>query len=136
MKKYFKNSCKNLVFIFVSCLYLLIILPCHFYFEFDSKITSIIILTLLSPFILYFLIGFYWAFQKITINDEGIQFYLLNKKIRKLSWDSVEHITINKLKLKTYLIKEKGKNRYYNIDATKKIELLINNYAPKELFWE
>lgn len=134
MKKYFKNSCTNLVFIFVSFLCLLIILPCYFCFDFNLKTTCIIILILLSPFILYFLIGFYWVFQKVSINDEGIQFYLWNKKIRGLSWDSVEHITINELRIKTYLIKEKGKNRYYNIDATKKIELLINNYAPKELF--
>ena len=64
-------------------------------------------------------------FQKFMSVIDDIKFKALFKtlyfcglrrgELRGLSWDSVEHITINELRIKTYLIKEKGKNRYYNI---------------------
>jgi len=136
VKKYYKNGSLNLLFIMISVLYVVIILPVHFCFKFDSKITIIVIVGLLSPHIIYFIVGFYWAFQKISIDKDAIVFYLFNRKIKELPWEEVEEISSNRIRIQFYVIKEKDKNKYYNIYMSKAIESLINKYAPKELFCE
>lgn len=134
MKKHFKNSCKNLVFLIVSCIYLLIIMPIYFCFNLELHVVVILIFALLSPFFLYFMIGFYWVFQMISISKDGITFYLFNKIIDKLKWDDIEEISVKNFRIRTYLIKKKNENRYYNIDSTKSIDTLMSMYATKEVF--
>ncbi|MGM9972325.1 MAG: hypothetical protein ACI35W_07940 [Anaeroplasmataceae bacterium] len=100
MKKYYKNSYLNLVFILISVLYLLVILLVLFCLKLDSKITIILIMGLLSPYIIYFSVGFYWVFQKIAIDKDGIKFYLFNKKLKELPWENIEGITAERTKNK------------------------------------
>jgi hypothetical protein len=42
--------------------------------------------------VLYFSVGFYWIFQKVKIDESGIEITLLNKTIRKVRWENVERI--------------------------------------------
>lgn len=113
-------------------MYLLIVLPVCFYCDLGLQVTLIVVFVVLSPFLLYFFIGFRWVFQTISINKDGITFYLFNKITDELKWDDVEQISMQNFRIKTYLIK--SENRYYSIDCTKTIDLLMNMYAPKKVF--
>ena len=80
--KFFKN-----LFQLLSALggILIVYIPCIFgYIEsikYESDLGWIMLVAPLSLFILYFLIGFYWIFQKVIIDDNGIRIILINKII-------------------------------------------------------
>lgn len=52
------------------------------------------ILLLISVFLiaLFFLIGFYWIFQRVSIDEGGIKIYFMNKIIKQLKWKEIDII--------------------------------------------
>lgn len=133
MEKYFKNSLMNLVFGIIIIMYLLFIIPICFVFEFETHVMLLTLIGGISPFILYFIVGFYWVFQSISIDEAGISFYLLRRKLADIKWDEIESIELKYFKIGHYSIKLKNKNKYYNFNATKKLKSLMESHAPKEL---
>lgn len=134
-KRYFKNGYRNLIFLLISLVNLSIVIPVCIFLELYITETVIIATVFLSPFILYFLVGFYWVFQTVSIESFGIVFYLCKKKIIEIPWNEIQNITISNYKVTTYSVKMKEKNKYYSFDSTKEIEVLMEKYAPKELFY-
>ena len=107
--KFFKNLFQSL-----SALggILIVYIPCIFgYIEsikYESDLGWIMLVVPLSLFILYFLIGFYWIFQKVIIDDNGIRIILINKIIKECKWyeiDIIEEANIMKnpaISIKTF----------------------------------
>ena len=91
--KFFKN-----LFQLLSALggILIVYIPCIFgYIEsikYGSDLGWIMLVAPLSLFILYFLIGFYWIFQKVIIDDNGIRIILINKIIKECKWYEIDVI--------------------------------------------
>ena len=91
--KFFKNLFQSL-----SALggILIVYIPCIFgYIEsikYESNLGWIMLVAPLSLFILYFLIGFYWIFQKVIIDDNGIRIILINKIIKECKWYEIDII--------------------------------------------
>ena len=91
---------------------LIVYIPCIFgYIEsikYESDLGWIMLVAPLSLFILYFLIGFYWIFQKVIIDDNGIRIILINKIIKECKWyeiDIIEEANIMKnpaIRIKTF----------------------------------
>jgi len=52
----------------------------------------ILLIISLSLILLYFLIGFYWIFQKVIINEQGIKIVLFSKIIKVCKWDEIDII--------------------------------------------
>ena len=52
----------------------------------------------LSLIALFFLIGFYWIFQKVIIDENGIKIIFINKVIRKHKWEEI--VTIKEAYIK------------------------------------
>ena len=75
---------------------LIVYIPCIFgYIEsikYGSDLGWIMLVAPLSLFILYFLIGFYWIFQKVIIDDNGIRIILINKIIKECKWYEIDVI--------------------------------------------
>ena len=75
---------------------LIVYIPCIFgYIEsikYESDLGWIMLVAPLSLFILYFLIGFYWIFQKVIIDDTGIRIILINKIIKECKWYEIDVI--------------------------------------------
>jgi len=75
---------------------LIVYIPCIFgYIEsikYGSDLGWIMLVAPLSLFILYFLIGFYWIFQKVIIDDNGIKIILINKIIKECKWYEIDVI--------------------------------------------
>ena len=92
-QKFFKNLFQSL-----SALggILIVYIPCIFgYIEsikYESDLGWIMLVAPLSLFILYFLIGFYWIFQKVIIDERGIKITLLNKIIKERNWNEIDII--------------------------------------------
>lgn len=52
----------------------------------------ILLIISLSLIVLFFLIGFYWIFQKVSIDESGIKIYFMNKIVKQLKWEEIDII--------------------------------------------
>lgn len=47
--------------------------------------------------VLFFVIGFYWIFQQVIINEKGIQVVLIKKIIKECNWDEIKTYEITSI---------------------------------------
>ena len=52
----------------------------------------ILLIISLVLIVLFFLIGFYWIFQMVSIDESGIKILFINKIIKQLEWKEIEII--------------------------------------------
>jgi len=116
---------------------LIVYIPCIFgYIEslkYESDLGWIMLVAPLSLFILYFLIGFYWIFQKVIIDEIGIKIILLNKIIKERKWyeiDAIEEANI----MKNPAIRIKNiDGTEIHLDKRKSIIKVIEKYSQKKI---
>ena len=99
----------------------------------ESDLGWIILVAPLSLFILYFLIGFYWIFQKVEISNNGIEITILKKTIQKIKWDDVDDIiytSVMRNPAYVIIIKESKK---INLDSRKKIKNAILHFGNEKI---
>lgn len=116
---------------------LIVYIPCIFgYIEsikYGSDLGWIMLVAPLSLFILYFLIGFYWIFQKVIIDDNGIRIILINKIIKQLKWKEIDIIEEANI-MKNPAIRIKTLNgTEIHLDKRKKIIKVIEIYSQKKI---
>ncbi len=82
---------------------------------------------------LFFLIGFYWIFQKVSIDESGIKIFFINKIIKEFKWKEIESIeNTNIMRNPAIRIKTFNGNEI-NLDKRKSIIKLIEIYLQKEI---
>ena len=116
---------------------LIVYIPCIFgYIEsikYESDLGWIMLVAPLSLFILYFLIGFYWIFQKVIIDDNGIRIILINKIIKECKWyeiDIMEEANI----MKNPAIRIKNIDRTeIHLNKRKSIIQALEKYSKKKI---
>ena len=82
---------------------------------------------------LFFLIGFYWIFQKVSIDESGIKIFFINKIIKEFKWKEIESIeNTNIMRNPAIIIKTFNCNEI-NLDKRKSIIKLIEIYLQKEI---
>ena len=133
-QKFFKNLFQSL-----STLggILIVYIPCIFgYIEsikHESNLGWIMLVAPLSLFILYFLIGFYWIFQKVIIDERGIKITLLNKIIKERKWSEIDIIEeANIMKNPAIRIKLTD-GAEIHLDKRKSIIKAIEIYSQKKI---
>ena len=132
--KFFKNLLQSL-----SALggILIVYIPCIFgYIEsikYGSDLGWILLVAPLSLFILYFLIGFYWIFQKVIIDDNGIRIILINKIIKECKWYEVDIIEEANI-MKNLAIRIKNiDGTEIHLDKRKSIIQALEKYSKKKI---
>lgn len=89
----------------------------------------ILLLVAASLIILYFFVGFYWIFQMVEINDNGIIIKFFGKEIKAIHWEDVVNISYgNVMRNSSYTVVSKNGNKI-NLDSRKGIKELIKSYA-------
>ena len=116
---------------------LIVYIPCIFgYIEsikYESDLGWIMLVAPLSLFILYFLIGFYWIFQKVIIDDNGIRIILINKIIKKCKWYEIDIIEeANIMKNPAIRIKNIDGTEIH-LDKRKSIIQALEKYSKKKI---
>lgn len=116
---------------------LIVYIPCIFgYIEsikYGSDLGWIMLVAPLSLFILYFLIGFYWIFQKVIIDDNGIRIILINKIIKECKWYEIDIIEeANIMKNPAIRIKNIDGTEIH-LDKRKSIIQALENYSKKKI---
>lgn len=134
-QKFIKNLYQTLC-CFIPCV---IIIPfsCVISFigikEESFQYAVIIISIIVGVLFLFFLVGCYWMFQTIVIDEDGIQVKLFKKILRKVEWNEVEDIvygSVNKGPVYIFKIKEALD---LNIDCRKKIKKSLYYYGNEEI---
>ena len=116
---------------------LIVYIPCIFgYIEsikYGSDLGWIMLVAPLSLFILYFLIGFYWIFQKVIIDDNGIRIILINKIIKECKWYEIDIIEeANIMKNPAIRIKNIDETEIH-LDKRKIIIQALEKYSKKKI---
>lgn len=116
---------------------LIVYIPCIFgYIEsikYESDLGCIMLVAPLSLFILYFLIGFYWIFQIVIIDDNGIRIILINKIIKERKWCQIDVIEeANILKNPAIRIKNIDGTEIH-LDKRKSIIQALEKYSKKKI---
>ena len=116
---------------------LIVYIPCIFgYIEsikYESDLGCIMLVAPLSLFILYFLIGFYWIFQIVIIDDNGIRIILINKIIKERKWCQIDIIEeANILKNPAIRIKNIDGTEIH-LDKRKSIIQALEKYSKKKI---
>ncbi len=116
---------------------LIVYIPCIFgYIEsikYGSDLGWIMLVAPLSLFILYFLIGFYWIFQKVIIDDNGIRIILINKIIKECKWYEIDIIEeANIMKNPAIRIKNIDGTEIH-LDKRKSIIQALEKYSKKKI---
>ena len=116
---------------------IIVYIPCIFgYIEsikYESDLGWIMLVAPLSLFILYFLIGFYWIFQKVIIDDNGIRIILINKVIKECKWYEIDIIEeANIMKNPAIRIKNTDGTEIH-LDKRKSIIQALENYSKKKI---
>ena len=115
----------------------IVYIPCIFgYIEsikYESDLGWIMLVAPLSLFILYFLIGFYWIFQKVIIDDNGIRIILINKIIKECKWCQIDIIEeANIMKNPAIRIKNIDGTEIH-LDKRKSIIQALEKYSKKKI---
>ena len=116
---------------------LIVYIPCIFgYIEsikYESDLGWIMLVAPLSLFILYFLIGFYWIFQIVIIDDNGIRIILINKIIKECKWYEIDIIEeANIMKNPAIRIKNIDGTEIH-LDKRKSIIQALEKYSKKKI---
>ena len=91
--KFYKNlfqtiSCFSAIMIFEIFLLIRFFVS----LSYEQNYGWILLLISVSLIALFFLIGFYWIFQRVSIDEGGIKIYFMNKIIKQLKWKEIDII--------------------------------------------
>ena len=101
--------------------------------KYESDLGWIMLVAPLSLFILYFLIGFYWIFQKVIIDDNGIRIILINKIIKECKWYEIDIIEEANI-MKNLAIRIKNiDGTEIHLDKRKSIIQALEKYSKKKI---
>jgi hypothetical protein len=116
---------------------LIIYIPCIFgYIEsikYGSDLGWIMLVAPLSLFILYFLIGFYWIFQKVIIDDNGIRIILINKIIKECKWYEIDIIEEANIMRNPAIRIKNIDGTEIHLDKRKSIIQALEKYSKKKI---
>ena len=93
----------------------------------------ILLIISLSLIVLFFLIGFYWIFQKVSIDESGIKIYFMNKIVKQLKSEEIDIIEESNI-MRNPAIRIKALNgAQIHLDKRKKIIKVIEIYFQKKI---
>ena len=130
--KFYKNLFSSIC-CFSGILFVDIILISSFLANFNQGYSWVFLLMSLGLTALYFLFGFYWIFQQVIIDEQGISIVLINKVIKSCKWtevDSIELTNVNRNPAIEIMLLD-GSQFY--LDQRKSIIKAIEAYSQKKI---
>ena len=101
--------------------------------SYEQNFGWILLLISVSLIALFFLIGFYWIFQRVSIDEGGIKIYFMNKIIKQLKWKEIDIIEEANI-MRNPVIRIKALNgTQIHLDKRKKIIKVIEIYFQKKI---
>lgn len=132
--KFYKNLFQTISYFSIIMIFEIFLLMGFFAsLSYEHNFGWILLIISLSLIVLFFLIGFYWIFQMVYIDESGIKIIFINKIIKQLKWneiDSIEETNIMRnpaIRIKTYNETE------IHLDKRKIIIEIIEKYSHRKI---
>lgn len=132
--KFYKN-----LFQTISCFFGIIVFEIFLLIGFFASLSYernfgwILLVISFALIALFFIIGFYWIFQKVSIDESGIKILFINKIIKEFKWKEIESIG-NANILRNPAIRIKNFNgAEIHLNKRKKIIELIERYSQNKI---
>ena len=132
--KFYKNLFQTISFFSVIMIFELFLLIGFFVsLNYVDNFGWILLIISLSLIVLFFLIGFYWIFQKVLIDESGIKILFINKIIKQFEWKEIDTIEETNF-MRNPAIKIKNFNGLeIHLDKRKSIIKVIEKYSKKRI---
>ena len=132
--KFYKNLFQTIPYFAVIMVFEILLLVGFFAsLSYGQNFGWILLLISLSLIVLFFLIGFYWIFQWVSIDEGGIKIYSMNKIIKQLKWEEIDIIEEANI-MRNPAIRIKALNgTQIHLDKRKKIIKVIEIYFQKKI---
>ena len=128
--KFFKNLFQSISF-FATVMVLELFLLIGFFenLNYEKNFGWILLIVSLNLIALFFLIGFYWIFQKVIIDENGIKIIFINKVIRKHKWEEIVMIEETNIMRNPALRIKLVNDSEIHLDKRKSIIKAIEKYS-------
>lgn len=132
--KFYKNLFQTISYFAVIMVFEILLLVGFFVsLSYGQNFGWILLIISLSLIVLFFLIGFYWIFQKVSIDEGGIKIYFMNKIVKQLKWEEIDIIEEANI-MRNPAIRIKALNgTQIHLDKRKKIIKVIEIYYQKKI---
>ena len=132
--KFYKNLFQTISCFAVIMVFEILLLVGFFVsLSYGQNFGWILLIISLSLIVLFFLIGFYWIFQKVSIDESGIKIYFMNKIVKQLKWEEIDIIEEANI-MRNPAIRIKALNgTQIHLDKRKKIIKVIEIYFQKKI---
>ena len=92
-QKFYKNLFQTLSYFSVVMIFEITLFMGFFAsLSYEQNLGWILLIISLALIAFFFLIGFYWIFQMVSIDESGITIIFINKTIKQLEWKEIEII--------------------------------------------
>lgn len=89
-QKFYKNLFQTISYFSVIMVFEIFLLIGFFFsLSYEHNFGWILLVISLLLIVLFFLIGFYWIFQKVIIDEKGIRIVLIHKIIKDYKWKEI-----------------------------------------------
>lgn len=132
--KFYKNLFQTISYFAVIMLFEVFLLIGFFAsLSYGQNFGWILLIISLSLIALFFIIGFYWIFQMVSIDEHGIKILFKSKIVKQLKWEEIDKIEeANIMRNPALRIKAFDGNEIH-LDNRKNIIKVIEIYSKKKI---
>ena len=132
--KFYKNLFQTISYFAVIMLFEILLLIGFFAsLSYGQNFGWILLIISISLIVLFFLIGFYWIFQIVSIDESGIKILFKSRIVKQLKWEEINTIEeANIMRNSALRIKAFDGNEIH-LDKRKQIVKAIKIYSQKEI---
>ena len=132
--KFYKNLFQTISYFSVIMIFEIFLLIGFFAsLSYGQNFGWILLIIDVSLIALFFLIGFYWIFQRVSIDENGIRIWFMNKIVKQLKWEEIDIIEEANI-MRNPAIRIKSLNgTEIHLDKRQKIINIIEIYSKKKI---
>ena len=104
--------------------------------SYEHNFGWILLIISLSLILLFFFIGFYWIFQKVSIDESGIKILFISKIIKELEWEEIDIIEEANIMRNPAIRIKTFDGIEIHLDKRKNIIKVIEKYSKKKIVKE
>lgn len=132
--KFYKNLFQTISYFSVIMIFEIFLLIGFFAsLSYGQNFGWILLIISISLIVLFFLIGFYWIFQRVSIDENGIRIWFMNKIVKQLKWEEIDTIEEANIMRNPALRIKAFDGSEIHLDSRKNIVKVIEIYSKKKI---
>ena len=132
--KFYKNLFQTISYFSVIMIFEIFLLIGFFAsLSYEQNFGWILLIISISLIVLFFLIGFYWIFQMISIDESGIKILFKSRIVKQLKWEEIDTIEEANIMRNPALRIKAFDGSEIHLDSRKNIVKVIEIYSKKKI---